>query len=117
MRIRKIANQTMSVPPGCVKVRVRIDKQGNFKREIIREGQTICESGDDKKLLDDLLNLQIPGYFGKFGTVTERGKTAEAYEQSRPKVAPIADTPEEEEEFGTTSPQTPQKKLDQGYGV
>ena len=101
----------MDIPDGFIKIQLKIDKKGNFKRQLIREGKSVCKLGDDKSLLDDLLNVEIPGFIGKFGEVDDNGKTQEYYEQTRPKVSPIK---HDEEEFKVNKPQ---RKLDQGYGV
>ena len=112
MKIIKIAQ---GIPVGFVKIQIRIDKKGNFKRQLIREGKSTCQSGDDQKFLEDLLNIEIPGFLGGFGEVADAGKTPEFYEQTRPQVAPpLAARPEEEE---YAAPQQPQRRLDQGYGV
>jgi len=112
MKIIKIAS---GVPAGFVKIEIRINNKGGFKRQLIREGQSTCGSGDDQKYLEDLLNTAVPGFFGGFGNVTDAGKTTEFYEQNKPKVTPpVANKPEEEE---YAAPQQPTRRLDQGYGV
>lgn len=102
----------MTVPDGFIKIQLKIDKNGNFKRQLIRDGKSVCKSGDDKSLLEDLLNAEIPGFVGKFGEVDDHGKTQEYYEQTRVKTSNPAKL--DEEEFKINKPQ---RKLDQGYGV
>ncbi len=60
-----------------IKVQLRMDKHGRFTRKIIRDGQSTCESGDDRVFLDELLNLELPDFEGKFGEVTMDGLTEE----------------------------------------
>lgn len=111
----KIIKMAQGVPNGFVKIQIRIDKKGGFKRQIIREGKSTCQSGDDQKFLEDLLNVEIPGFLGGFGEVTDAGKTTEFYEQNRPQVTPPLPVRPEEEEMAT--PQQPTRRLDMGYGV
>lgn len=110
MKIIRLAQ----VPSGFVKIEVRIKGNGTFERKIIREGKTTCKEGDEKRLLEDLLNIKVPGFFGTFGQVGEAGRTQEYWEQTKVKVPATPSTPEEEEEAPR---QAPQRRMDQGYGV
>ena len=95
-------------------LKITIDKQGGFKAQWIRNGQTQCHTGSSDELTK-WLNTAVPGYAVGFGAVSDAGKTSEFYEQNRPKVAPPQAAPPEEEDSFT--PQQPTRKLDQGYGV
>jgi len=112
MKIIKIASET--VPSGFVKIRVTITPDGTMTRKIIRGGQSTCQSGDEKKLLEDLFNTQIPGYFGQFGEVVDSGHTPEFWEQN-PVQPAQTETPEQEEESPVGQP--PEREPDTGYAV
>lgn len=110
MRIIKLA---AGIPDGFVKIRIKINKQGQFEREIVREGKSTCKAGDDKRLLDDLLNTEVQGYIGSFGDVEDAGHTKE-FQWPSVNPVPAAAVPEEEEQMGA-QPQQPQRQRE--YGV
>lgn len=109
----KIIKLAAGIPSGFVKLRITIDKAGNFRRELVRESQSACKEGDSKTLIDDILNVNIPGYIGRFGEVDDAGKTKEFYDQTRVKPMPLPETPEED--LSPIQPQQPQRARE--YGV
>jgi len=84
-----------------LKVELRMDKHGHFTRKIIRDGKSTCESGDDKIFLDELLNLDLPEFEGKFGEVGIDGLTEEGEADVNAKIRTpraVAWTPEPEDD-------------------
>jgi hypothetical protein len=108
----KIIKLAAGVPDGFVKIRIVIDQKGNFERSIVREGKTTCKSGDDQRLLEDLLNAQIPGYFGEFGEMTNEGHTRE-FQLPEIRTSPVPAIPEEESPIAS-QPQQPNKQREYG---
>ena len=106
-----------------VKVQIRADKKGNFTRKIIRDGQSTCESGDDRVFLEDLFNIELPDYYGDFGKVTIDGLTEEGECDTNAKLKHIdvdsaVWTPEPElEEKNKRNKNKSDKKMDLGFGV
>lgn len=94
----------MSIPNGYAKIRLTIKPTGEFKKEVIREGMSVCPSSG-KNLLDVLKDL---------GEEEDSGKTAEFYEQNRVKPQK---TKAIEEDPSIPTAKEPEKKLDAGYGV
>jgi len=102
-----------------LKVQIRMDKKGNFSRKIIRDGKSTCEKGDDKVFLEDLFNIQLPDYFGDFGTVTRDGLTEEGECDTSAKLKAVEIntpywTPEPEDDC---KKKNKDRKMDLGFGV
>jgi len=118
MKIFKLA-QDSGVPDGFVKIRLRIRSNGTVKREIVRGGKSKCHEGADQ-LLEELLNIDVPGYEGGFASLEDGGKTDEFYEQNavKPRSKP-AKQEIKEEDFEPLVPgiQQEEGQLDTGYGV
>ena len=114
----KIMKTAANVPPGYVMVEVRIPREGPVKAKIVREGGSTCAEGDDRRLIDGVLNGPLPGFGNALGKTVGQGRTQEYWKQVQPKV-PILQAPQEEEEQGQSifGPKTEEKELDQGYGV
>jgi hypothetical protein len=120
MNIFKIA-QTSKVPDGKAIVRLTISEKGTVKREIIRGGKSSCTE-DAGALLEEILNMEIPGFDGPFASVEDGGKTDEYYEQQASKGKPLSKPHKSEirEDEGTSpifGPQQDTRQLDSGYGV
>ena len=103
-----------------VEVEIRMDNNGNFSRKIIRNGQSTCEQGDEKVFLDDLFNIQLPGYTGEFGKVNRDGLTEEGECDVNAKLKAVEVntpywTPEPENEEKKSKEKD--KKMDLGFGV
>ena len=73
----------MPIPDGYVDIEIRIKQDGSFERKIIREGKSICKSGDEKSILEDLMNIKVDGFEGDFGEVTETKNTKDHWESQR----------------------------------
>lgn len=101
---------------GYVDVEIRIDKSGSFSRKIIGHGEgSSCLTEDDEALLDDLLEAEIEGYHGTFGTVNRSDVTQEYKDELEGKEQNIGLNPftvEEEEETKATK-----KDLSLGFDV
>jgi hypothetical protein len=118
MKMFKLA--TLNVPDGKAIVRLTFKDDGTVKREIIRGGKSECtkEAGG---LLEELLNMEIPGYGGAFASVDDAGNTDEFYDQqashkpmSRPHKQEIKEEDEASPMFG---PKQDTREMDSGYNV
>ena len=114
----KITKTATNVPPGYVVLEVRIPRNGPIKAKIVRDGKSQCAEGDEKRLIDGVLNGPLPGMGHQLGKTVGQGRTNDYWEQVKPKV-PELQQPQKEEEFGSSvfGPKTPEKELDQGFGV
>lgn len=101
-----------------VKVQIRINKNGRFVRSIIRDGNTVCETGDDTVFLDDLLNIELPDFKGDFGEVSSDGLTEEGEKAVNAKISKIK-TPEwTPEDDGPINKKGKNKeKMGLGFGI
>lgn len=119
MNIFKIA-QGSNVPDGKAVIRLTIGGDGTVKREIIRGGKSACTE-DAGKLLEEILNMDIPGFGGAFASVEDQDKTDEYYEQQAAKGKPLSKPHKNEirEEEGTTPLLGPQEdtREKESYGV
>jgi len=120
MNIFKIA-QTSNVPDGKVIIRLTIGEDGTVKRKIIRGGKSKCND-EAGRMMDELLNMEIPGYGGAFASVEDSGKTDEYYEQQAAKGTPLSrphknQMIEDDQTSPLLGPQQDTKELDTGYGV
>ena len=102
-------------------VKLKTDKvTGKFQIEVIgHEGNMHCSDELDAALIQDIMNMEIPGL--ELGlTDKDGGKTSEYYDEAAKahKVKPVkmddAPFPEEEEAFGGKKAKTP---LGLGFGV
>ena len=104
-----------------VKVQLRIGKDGRFTRKIIRDGKSVCESGDDNIFLDDLLNIEMPDFNGKFGEVSTDGFTEEGEAAIISKIkgtnAPEWTPDDDDDDAPKGKKQKDRKKMDLGFGV
>jgi len=73
----------MAIPEGYVDIEIRIHKDGTFERKIIREGKSVCKKGDEKSIIEDLLNMKVEGFEGDFGSVTKTEYTKDHWEAER----------------------------------
>ena len=73
----------MPIPDGYVDIEIRIKPDGSFERKIIREGKSVCKKGDEKSILEDLMNIKVDGFDGDFGEVTETKNTKDHWESQR----------------------------------
>ena len=110
------SNKMTSVPPGYVVLEVRIPRRGDVKAKVVRDGLTHCGEGDEKRLIDGVLNGPLSGFGNNLGKTVGQGRTGEYWDQVKPKVpqAPLAETPEDNSIYG---PKTEEKQLDEGFGV
>lgn len=115
----KIMKTAANIPPGYVVLEVRIPRNGPVKAKIVREGASQCAEGDEKRLIDGVLNGPLPGFGNQLGTTVGQGRTGEYWKQVAPKVPDLKQpaTPEDEEGRSVFGPKTQEKELDQGYGV
>jgi len=101
---------------GYVDVEIRIDKKGNFSRKIVKHGAgSSCLTEDDEALLSDLLDVEIEGYHGTFGTVNKSDVTQEYKDELEGKEQNIGLNPfkvEDQEEEKTSK-----KDLSLGFDV
>jgi len=117
VKIYKLA-QSGGVPAGHVRIKTTFDMEGTRESRIIERAEnTSCQTEDDAKLLQDLLEAEIPG-FGEEGQVIDVGHTAEYWKDkkktARPVEAPAG--PFAEEEPTVKSPEERQR-VDLGFGV
>ena len=104
-----------NVPQGYVILEVRVPRSGDVKTQLIREGGSRCADGDDKRLIDGVLNGNLPGFGHNLGETVGRGRTKDYWEQVKPKVPIIQSNPQDEDSIFV--PGGREKQLDQGYGV
>ena len=113
----KITKTAVNVPPGYVILEVRIPRKGPAKTKIIREGASQCAEGDDKRLIDGVLNGALPGFGSQLGKTVGQGRTNDYWEQVKPKVPEVTQPTTPDEDKSVFGPKTQDKELDQGYGV
>jgi hypothetical protein len=93
-------------------------KNGRFTAEVIgHEGNFACSDELDRRLLQELMTVEIPG-FDNFVEIDDSGKTKEYFNQKNKGHKfyqdNISDAPFIEEE---SSSKSKKQKLDLGYGV
>jgi len=110
MKIIKIAE---GLPAGWIEVEYIVG-EGTIEAHVVEHGPgTACGSEDDDRLINDLLEME----FGDFGgsTVTDGGKTAEAYEEERSAKPAVVNPNLEEEEDDTFAPSRGKKNKNRQY--
>lgn len=108
--------KNLTIPNGYVVLEVRIPRKGAVETKIIRDGATSCSEGDDKRLIDGVINGPIEGMGGKLGQTVDQGRTDDYWQKIKQPI--IQNLPSEENDGGSFfGPKSPEKKLDQGYGV
>jgi hypothetical protein len=93
------------------KIRVEITNDGKYKRSIVRGGKSKCSKDPaDAKFLEEILDADIDGFDDVFAPAETKGLTEEAKAQMG-----INKPNPQEEDY--TKIQTPQRRMETGYGV